>query len=268
MKRFDLWSFALRLYVWGFFGFLYLPILLLVVLSFNDSQTFGLPLKGFTVEWYRQLVNNATIMSSLGSSLLLGCVSAVVAVSLALLLSLGFRGHFPFKGLLLQIILVPIVVPGIVGGVMLLLAFGTVRMPFGLFTTVLIAHVNWCLPFAFLTLYPRLHKFDRGVEEAARDLGASPWIVFRRIIFPIIRPGIVATLLFSFTLSFDEFIRTVFVVGSQETLPVRLWSIVTEQAEPFLPALGVITMFITVLVSLTGQAISASSSARQRKPAE
>lgn len=258
------WRWMQYLMVALVFGFLYFPILLLVILSFNESQSFGLPFRGGTTQWYLEVLRNEAIMASLGNSMLLGCAAAVISVTLALLLALGFRGHFPFKNLLLQTVLIPIIVPGVVGGVVLLLAFGYLGVPFGLFSTVLIAHVNWCLPFAFLTLYPRLHNFDKGIEEAARDLGASSWIVFWRIILPLVKPGIIATLLFSFTLSFDEFVRTVFVIGTQGTLPVRLWAIVSEQAQPFLPALGVITMLITVIASLSGQAIAAKSALRSK----
>lgn len=254
------YQWLLRIYVAAFFVFLYLPIGLLIALSFNDTSNFGLPLRGFTLRWYGTVFNDAAIMVSLLNSLALGCVVALISVILALLLALGFRVQFPGKSLLLQMILIPIVVPGIVGGVVLLLSFGYLHIPFGLFTTVLIAHVNWCLPFAFLTLYPRLHRFDRSIEEAARDLGASNWTVFWRIILPIIKPGIVATLLFSFTLSFDEFIRTMFVIGQDETLPIRLWAIVIEQAQPYLPALGVLMMSVTVMASLIGQAFSARGS--------
>lgn len=250
------WHWLLRLYVAGFFAFLYAPIVLLVLLSFNDAQGLGLPFRGFTLRWYHDVVNNPAIIASLINSLMLGACSALASVVLALLLALGFRARFPGKNLLLQMILVPIVVPGIVGGVVLLLSFGYLHIPFGLFTTVFIAHVNWCLPFAFLTLYPRLHRFDHGIEEAARDLGAGNWTIFARIILPIIKPGIIATLLFSFTLSFDEFIRTMFVVGQRETLPIRLWAIVIEQAQPYLPALGVLMMSVTVVASLLGQAFS------------
>src|SRR5690606_8160369 len=108
---------------------------------------------------------------------------------------------------------IPVIVPGIVGGVILLVTFGYMGMPFGIYTSVLVAHTTWCLPFAFLTLYPRIHGFDHSIEEAAADLGASPWVTFKRIVFPIIRPAVIATLLFSFTLSFDEFVRTMFIIG-------------------------------------------------------
>jgi ABC-type spermidine/putrescine transport system permease subunit II len=134
-------------------------------------------------------------------------------------------------------------------------------MPFGLYTTVLIAHINWTLPFAFLTLYPRLHRFDRSIEEAAMDLGARPFTVFRRIVLPMIKPAVYATFLFSFTLSFDEFIRTIFVLGSERTVPVHVWSLVIEQIAPFLPAVSVVIMAISVSASLIGLLVASRSDA-------
>jgi ABC-type spermidine/putrescine transport system permease subunit II len=170
--------------------------------------------------------------------------------------------------MLLRMILIPIVVPGIIGGVVLLLFFGYLGIPFGLYTTVLIAHINWTLPFTFLTLYPRLHRFDRSIEEAAMDLGARPIMVFRRIVLPLITPAIYATFLFSFTLSFDEFIRTIFVLGSGRTVPVHVWSLVTEQIAPFLPAVGVLIMMISIAASLLGLLVTARGerSVAQAKP--
>jgi ABC-type spermidine/putrescine transport system permease subunit II len=106
-----------------------------------------------------------------------------------------------------------------------------------------------------------MHMLDRAVEEAAMDLGATPLTVFRRITFPLIRPGVIATFLFAFTLSFDEFIRTLFVSGSQRTMPVHLWILVTEQAAPFLPAVGVIIMVITLSVAILGFAASSRTRA-------
>ena len=153
---------------------------------------------------------------------------------------------------MLPIILIPIITPGIVSGVLLYVSFGVLGLPYGLSTTVIAAHVTWVLPFAFLTLYPQLHRFDRSIEEAAMDLGATPWVVFRRVIMPLIRPAIIATLLFSFTLSFDEFIRTLFVVGSQRTTPVYLWLLIAEQMAPFLPAVGVMIMLVSIMVAGVG----------------
>ena len=156
--------------------------------------------------------------------------------------------------------LVPIIIPGIVSGAVLLVFFGIAGVPYGLWTGALVAHVTWVLPFAFLTLYPRLAAFDQALEEAAMDLGASPWVVFKRIVFPLIKPAVIATVLFSFTLSFDEFVRTLFVIGAERTTPVYLWVLIVEQTAPFLPAAGVIIMLISVAVAAMGFWVSTTSS--------
>jgi len=253
------WSVALWLYAAVFFCFLYLPLAILVVLSFNDSLVVSLPFERFTFKWYEVVFTTPQLLYALLNSLLLGVVVALIATALALTLGLGFRREFRLKPLLLQAILVPIIVPGIIGGIVLLISFGYLGIAFSLVTTVLVAHVNWALPFAFLTLYPRLHRFDRSIEEAAMDLGARPVTVFRRIVLPLIKPGILATLLFSFTLSFDEFVRTVFVIGTERTIPVHLWSIIIENLAPYLPAVGVIIMAISALASFFGFVLSGRS---------
>jgi spermidine/putrescine transport system permease protein len=262
------WRVALWVYVLVFFVFLYGPLLTLVVFSFNDSEVVALPFHGFTFRWYRIVFSTPELVRSLVNSFALGVIAGGIATVLGLGLALGFRHDFRLKPLLLRMILLPIVVPGIIGGVVLLLFFGYFGVPFGLYTTVLIAHINWTLPFAFLTLYPRLHGFDRSLEEAAMDLGATPMKVFRRIVLPLIAPAIYATFLFSFTLSFDEFIRTIFVLGGERTIPVHVWSLVIEQLAPFLPAVGVVIMLISVAASLLALLVTArpESAASSRKP--
>jgi len=258
-SSFSLRRTALMVYAAAFYAFLYVPILLLVALSFNDSQITGLPFKAFTLRWYVQVFNSTDMLLAIGSSVVLGILSAFIATTLALLLALGFRHEFPLKGLLMKIILMPVLIPGIVGGVIYLIFFGYGQIPFGLWTTALPVHITWVLPFAFLTLFPRMHGLDRSLEEAAADLGARPSTVFFRIILPIIKPGVVATTMFAFTLSFDEFIRTLFAIGSQRTIPVHLWSLLSDQMAPFLPAVGVIIMMISMIVSLIGFSLSARS---------
>lgn len=258
-----LWNALLWAYVIAFFVFLYGPLVTLVAFSVNDSEVVALPFRGFTLKWYGVVFSTPPLIGSLVNSFVIATIAAVVATALGLLLALGFRQDFRLKPLLLRIILLPIVVPGIIGGIVLLLFFGYLGAPFGLYTTVLVAHITWALPFAFLTLYPRLHRFDRSIEEAAMDLGARPFTVFRRIILPIAKPGIYATFLFTFTLSFDEFIRTLFVIGSERTIPVHVWSLVIEQIAPYLPAVGVIIMLISVLASLLGLVVSARADQTQ-----
>jgi ABC-type spermidine/putrescine transport system permease subunit II len=256
----------LAVYAGLFYAFLYVPILLLIALSFNDSATIGLPFKGGTLEWYREVFGSAQMLRAIGNSVALGMASAVIATLLALSLAIGFRENFPFKNLLMKMILLPMLVPGIVGGVIYLMFFGYGGIEFGVWTTALPVHVTWVLPFAFLTLFPRLHGFDRSLEEAAADLGATPMVVFRRVTFPLIKPGVVATAMFAFTLSFDEFIRTLFVIGSQRTVPVHLWTLLSDQMAPFLPAVGVVIMAISMLVSLAGFAVSAHANRTQSTP--
>ena len=247
---------ALSLYAVGFFVFLYAPIALLLVLSVNDSEVVGLPFKGVTLRWYEYVANTPELMHALLNSIALGAVAAAIATAMALLMAIAFRHDFPLKGLLMKIVLLPILIPGIVGSAIFLVFFGYLGVPFGLWTTALMVHITWTLPFAFLTIFPRLHGFDRTLEDAAMDLGATPIMVFRRILLPIVRPGIIATFLFAFTLSFDEFIRTFLVIGTQRTIPVHLWTLIIDQMAPFLPAVGVVIMAVSVGVSLIGFALT------------
>lgn len=252
------WNALLWVYALTFFLFLYGPLLVLTLLSFNDSEIVALPFRGFTLKWYGQVFADPKFREAFLNSAIVGLLTGAIATALALTAALGFRRPSFLSALILPVILVPIVVPGLIGGVVLLLVFGFFGMPFGVYTSVLAAHINWALPFAFLTLYPRLHGFDRSVEEAAMDLGARPWTVFQRVILPMIRPALIATFLFSFTLSFDEFVRTLFVIGPERTLPVQVWILVVDKMAPFLPAASVVVMAVTVLVSLLAFTLSAA----------
>jgi ABC-type spermidine/putrescine transport system permease subunit II len=250
--NFSFWNALLLIYVVAFFILLYAPIFLLALLSINDSSFVGLPVNGVTFRWYSVIVEDPALRNALSNSVLLGIVSATIATALALLMAMGFRRQVFLRNMLLQIILLPIVIPGVVGGVVLVIFFGYLDVPFGIWTTTLVAHVNWALPFAFLTLYPRLHQFDRSVEEAAMDLGATPLMTFRRVVFPMIRPAVIATFLFAFTLSFDEFIRTLFLIGTERTVPTHLWTLVVQEMSPFMPAVGMTITLISIAVSLVG----------------
>lgn len=256
------WSIARAAYIAAFFAFLYVPMLVLCVLSFNDSAVVGFPLRSFTTNWYRDALASGVLIDALWNSARLGVASAFIGTALALMAVLGLRGSPGIKAAVLPLIVLPIIMPAIVTGVIMLIFFGLTGIKFGLFPTTFIVHVTWVLPFAFLSLYPRLEGFDRSIEEAAMDLGARPLTVFGRIVFPLIRPAVISTLLFAFTLSFDEFVRTFFVIGSQRTVPVHLWILVTEEVAPFLPAVGVIIMVLTLTIAALGFASSSIGSAR------
>jgi spermidine/putrescine transport system permease protein len=253
----------LRSYAGLFYAFLYLPMLVLIILSFNDSQAMGFPFTGFTTKWYNSVLAGGELMEAMRNSIMLGVVSAFIATALALMASLGLRHKFPLRGFVFPVILIPVVMPGIVSGVLLLVYIGFAGLPYGLWTAVLPAHITWVLPFAFLTLHPQISRFDPALEEAAMDLGAKPAEVFTRVLFPIIRPALVATLLFSFTISFDEFIRTLFVISAERTVPIYLWVLIIDRVAPFLPAMGVVLMTISMLVAGTGFLFSQRSATSQ-----
>lgn len=246
------WKLAMWIYAGVFFFVLYAPLLTIAVLSFNDSEVTGFPITEFSLRWYHRVFSSPVLLNAFGHSVMVGIAAALIATALALGLSLAFRHQFRGKGMLLNLVLVPMVIPGIIGGIVLLIFFGYAGVRASLMSTVLVAHVNWVLPFAFLTLYPRVHRFDPTLEEAAMDLGAHPRQIFLRIVLPIIRPGIIATALFSFSLSFDEFIRTVFVVGEERTVPVQFWTMIVDRLAPELPAMAVMIILVSMAVALLG----------------
>jgi ABC-type spermidine/putrescine transport system permease subunit II len=254
------WSMLLRTYAVLFYAFLYVPIVVLVVLSFNDSPTMGFPFLGFTTKWYAHILSGDELAGAITNSVTIGTASAFISTALALLTSLGLRHQFPLKGFVFPMILVPIIMPSIVSGVLLLIFIGFAGLPYGLWSAVLPAHVTCVLPFAFLTLHPQIARFDPALEEAAMDLGAKPLEVFTRVLFPIIRPALIATLLFSFTISFDEFIRTLFVISGQRTVPIYLWVLIIERVAPFLPAIGVVLLAISMVIAGTGFVLSQRTS--------
>jgi spermidine/putrescine transport system permease protein len=268
MRRdpFRAWKLVLWTYAGTFFFVLYAPLLMIAVLSFNDSEIIGFPISELSLRWYRSVFGNPVFLAAFLNSLAVGIAAAVIATALALLLALAFRHDFRFKNAMLYLVLVPVVTPGIIGGIVLLILFGYAEVNSSLMTTVLVAHVNWVLPFAFLTLYPRVHRFDHTLEEAAMDLGANPRQIFLRIVLPIIWPGVIATLLFSFSLSFDEFIRTIFVVGEKRTIPIQFWSMIVERLAPELPAMAVLICLVSIAAALVG--FGAAKRADEREAAK
>jgi spermidine/putrescine transport system permease protein len=250
---------VLRVYAALFYAVLYVPIFVLVLLSFNDSPGIGFPLRGFTGRWYVDTLSRGQLGPALAASFEIGVASATLGTLLALLIALGLRRLSALRGAVLPLLLVPIVTPGIVSGVLMLVFAGVLGVPYGLWTTAFPAHVTWVLPFAFLTLFTRIEMLDGALEEAAMDLGARPWQVFTRVVFPIIRPALLATFTFAFTISFDEFIRTLFLAGTQRTVPIALWVMMQEQSAPYLPAVGVVVMGVSMAVASIGFVISERS---------
>jgi len=222
----------LGLYAAALLAFLYLPILVMTVFSFHDSTMNSLPWQGFTLRWYVQAIQNPDLLLAFRNSIGLGLMTALAAVVLGTAMALAFRLPFRGKTIMLTVILLPVMTPPIVHGVAFIMFWQASGLRLSLLGSTFIGHVTFVIPFVFLTIFPRIHRFDRSLEEAAMDLGATHMMTFWRITFPLIRPGILAGGVLAFALSFDEFLRTLFLIGPDVTLPLFLWSMVTNDMSP------------------------------------
>lgn len=243
------WAAALVAYV-----FLYAPIAAMVSLSFNDSLSIGLPWAGFTTKWYAASIQ-ATAISAFLNSFKLAIAVSLVATLLGLGVALASRRVSRFQGVLMNALFLALLMPGIALAVGQSTFFKAIGLLPGLWTTTFIGHLTYTVPFAFLNIYPRLHKFDPNLEAAAADLGATPWTAFHTVLLPQIMPGIVASVLFCFTLSFDEFTRTLFLVGNENTLPTYLWSIILADPSPVTSAIATLSMLFSLGVIGAGLAM-------------
>jgi len=204
--------------------FLYFPIALLIVFSFNDSAMLIFPLKGFTLKWYSALLGATELLKAVRNSLVVGILSSLVATVLGAMAALGItRFRFPGRSVFVAVAAMPLVIPYVVLGVALLILFGSLGIRLSL-VTVGIGHVIISIPYVVLIVAARLAGFPPSLEEAAMDLGATYWGTLRRVTLPICAPAIVAAYLTAFTTSFDEFAVSFFLTGTEATLPIYLYS--------------------------------------------
>ena len=228
--------------------FLHLPILVLTVFSFNDSK-FSVEWQGFTLRWYRRLLERPDILEGLKASLVVGLAATVISTVLGTLLALAL-GRYRFRGrrVLEGFLYLPVVTPEIVVGISLLILFALLQLPLGL-TTITIAHVAFCISFVVIVVLARLKGMDRNLEEAALVLGADELTTFRRVTLPQLWPGIFAGALLAFTMSFDDFVITSFVSGSgSSTLPIVVYGMVRRTIEPSINAISTIILLVTAVL--------------------
>jgi len=239
-----------RIWLWGVYAFLYIPILVVVVYSFNDAR-YSTSWKGFTLRWYELLANNRPLLDSVLNSLSVACLSATLATFLGVLAALCIRRYrFPGRKILHGTLYVLTVSPEIVMGISLLMFFIVCGLQLGILSLI-IAHTTLSLPFAAVTVLARLAEFDESLMEAARDLGASEWQAFRMVMLPMISPAVAAGWLLSFTLSMDDVLISFFVTGPTfEVLPLRIYSMVRLGVKPDINALSAIMFGVTVLLVL------------------
>jgi len=204
--------------------FIYLPVLFLPLFSFNKSKYIAFPLKGFTLQWYEKMINTPDLLEALMNSVKVGVAVAVLSTMFGLLAAKAVtRYRIPGQGPVMGFIMVPLVIPGIILAIALLILITQLNIPLSLWT-VGFAHMLLCTPCAMLVLISRMEGFDKSLEEAALDLGESAWMTFWRVTFPIVLPGIIASLLLTFTISFDEFVLAFFLTSTDPTLPIYIWS--------------------------------------------
>ncbi|MNO63272.1 Inner membrane ABC transporter permease protein YdcV [compost metagenome] len=242
-----LWRFAgVRPAAWLFFAFLYVPIIVLVVLSFNSGQSATL-WESFSLHWYSVVADDPEILRAAKNSLIVATLSTLIATSLATLAALGMRGRsFRGQGLMNGVLGLPLLVPEIVTAVATLMFFAFIGLKLSLFT-ILIAHVVFCIPFAYLPIRARLEGMDPRLAEAAADLYASPWRAFWRVTFPLLMPGVLSGAMLAFIISMDDFVITYFVAGAgATTLPVYIFGAIRMGISPKINAISSIILVISI----------------------
>lgn len=233
---------------WVVYLFLHLPVLVLVAFSFNASR-YSVEWTGFSLEWYRRLLQRTDLLRGLEASLIVGSVSTLVATVFGTLLALAItRRRFPGRRALEGLLYLPIVTPEIVVGISLLVLFVALGIPLGL-TTVTIAHIAFNIAFVTVVIRARLIGMDQSLEEAALMLGADEWTAFRTVTIPQLWPGIVAGALLAFTMSLDDYVITSLVSGTgSSTLPVVVYSMVRRNVEPTVNAISTVILVVTSML--------------------
>lgn len=232
--------------------FLYLPIVVLIVYSFNAANL-AASWQGFSLHWYRLLARDYALAAALQNSLLIATVSTGIATLLGVGAAIGLeRVLWRRRAWLDAALLVPLVMPEVLMGVALLLFFVTVKVPLGLLS-VTIAHAAFNVPLVMVVVRARLRKLDPHLEEVARDLGASPWQALRRVTLPLLRPAIAGAALLAFTVSLDDFVVTFFTAGpGATTLPLKVYSMIKTGISPEINALSALLVLVSMgLVALS-----------------
>ncbi|MEQ9487696.1 MAG: ABC transporter permease [Alphaproteobacteria bacterium] len=240
-----------------FVVFLYGPVLLMPIFSLNDANFATFPLKGITLRHYAGMIDNTSMTRALSNSLIVGIAVSIIATALALPAAMAFtRFRIPGATGILGFMMMPLVIPSIVIGVALLvIILRILDQPLSLWT-VAAGHLVVCIPFAMTVLMARLEGFDRSFEEASRDLGASGWSTFRRVTLPIAWPGVISSLLLCFIISFDEFVISFFLTGTETTLPVFLYSQLRfPNRLPSTLALGSIILIVSAALVILAEQI-------------
>jgi spermidine/putrescine transport system permease protein len=246
-------SLLLRIYAILAFAYIYFPILLLMVFSFN-TQKLNIRWEGFTLHWYEVLFQDQEVMLAVRNTLIIAIVSTLVATVIGTFAALALqRYRFPGYTISESLLYIPVIIPEVVMGISLLAFFALLRVRLGI-TTITLSHIAFNIPFVTLVVRARLHGFDKSIEEAAMDLGANEFTTFWRVTLPTILPGVMAGAMLAFTLSLDDYVITYFTAGpGSTTLPLRVFSMVRFAVTPEVNALSTLWVLAVFIVLAIGQ---------------
>lgn len=228
------------------YAFLYFPILVLVVYSFNGSGVGGFPPSTWTLDWYRQLFADSALWDAVRNSAIVAAAAVCISLGIGLPAALALdRAQFPGKAFFRRLVLLPLILPGIITGLSLLMLFAGMGKNLSLFTVIL-GHGTALISVATTEIFAGLQKMDRAQEEASLDLGANHWRTFWRITFPNLRVSLIAAALLIFTLSLDEIAVTFFLIGRDNTLPLEIWSRLRRGITPEINAISTLILLFSI----------------------
>lgn len=244
-----------RIYMALLFFFLYAPIFVLIIFSFNNSTTMSRSVwSGFSLKWYSQLFQDAMILDALRNTLVIALLAAIFSTVLGTMAAIGIRGMNKWmRHVVMNVTNLPMINPEIVTGVSLMLLFvfaarGFGNIQLGMFSLIL-AHITFCLPYVILSVMPKLRQMDSHLYEAAQDLGCNPIRAFFKVVLPEIMPGVVTGMIMAFTLSIDDFVISYFTSGTTQTLPIYIYSMTRKRISPEINALSTL-LFGTIMILL------------------
>jgi spermidine/putrescine transport system permease protein len=249
-KKPALW---LRVYTFLAYLFIYVPILVLIIFSFN-SQKLNIHWEGFTLAWYKVLFQDQQILLATRNTLLIAAIATLVSTVIGTIAALAMqRYHFPLYNASETLMYIPIVIPEVVMGISLLVFFVLIHFTLGL-VTITLSHIAFDVPFVALVVRARLHGYDNAIDEAAMDLGANELTTFWRVTLPTIMPGVLSGAMLALTLSLDDYVITYFTAGpGSTTLPLRVYSMVRFVVTPEINALSALWVLIVFVILAIGQ---------------
>ena len=255
----------IRLYTIAIYVFMFLPVAVVVLLSFNSSQFGSFPMEGLSFRWFIRLWENDAIVRAFRVSIVLGALTSAISTIIGILASLALvRYRFPGKNAVTTLLIAPLLIPEVVLAVALLLFLRWLELPKS-FALLLLGHVIFTLPFVVLVVQARLVAIKPEYEEAALSLGANPVQTFFAVTLPLLMPAVLAGMLFAFTMSFDDITGTMFwKPGGVETVPTQIFAMLRHSISPEINALGTVMIVFTVVLPVVGMAVARKLAAKRR----